>query len=311
MAIATAISWSVGIFPFTVAARKLGVNALNHFRLLLATILLFITSILINSSEFFLLFNENYIYGWFWLGLSGLIGLALGDYFAFKMYAILGAKTGSILTTFAPAASLLFGKVLLDERINIIGVVGIAITIVGVISISLGRSERKKIPLNLHGSLRKGIVLGIMAALCQGAGLVFAKKGFLIQEHLALKLSAVNATFMRMLISILVLVIFSLITGKKNEIIHPLISNKDNGLKYAVAGTFFGPFMGVCLSLVSITLLDVAVAQTIFSLVPVIAMLIAWLVYKQKITLNALTGVLVAIIGVIILIWRNKIMLQF
>lgn len=69
--------------------------------------------------------------------------------------------------------------------------------------------------------------------------------------------------------------------------------------------------MGVCLSLVSITLLDVAVAQTIFSLVPVIAMLIAWLVYKQKITLNALTGVLVAIIGVIILIWRNKIMLQF
>jgi len=46
-AIATSISWAIGIFPFTEAARRLGVNPLNHFRLALATLLLLTTSLLL------------------------------------------------------------------------------------------------------------------------------------------------------------------------------------------------------------------------------------------------------------------------
>ena len=32
------------------------------------------------------------LHAWFWLGLSGLIGLVLGDYFLFKAYAIISSR---------------------------------------------------------------------------------------------------------------------------------------------------------------------------------------------------------------------------
>jgi drug/metabolite transporter (DMT)-like permease len=53
--------------------------------------------------------------------------------------------------------------------------------------------------------------------------------------------------------------------------------------------------------------MDVAVAQTIFSLVPFFTLLIAFFVLREKVTLQSLIGVLVAIAGVGILIWRLKI----
>ena len=72
-------------------------------------------------------------------------------------------------------------------------------------------------------------------------------------------------------------------------------------------GIIFGPVLGVSFSLTSIQYINVAVAQTIFALVPVMALLIAHFVYKEKITKYAMAGVLVAIAGVAILIWRIKI----
>ena len=49
-------------------------------------------------------------------------------------------------------------------------------------------------------------------------------------------------------------------------------------------------------------------AQTIFALVPAVALLIAHLIYREKITTYAMAGILVAISGVAILIWRSTIL---
>ena len=57
----------------------------------------------------------------------------------------------------------------------------------------------------------------------------------------------------------------------------------------------------------SILYMDVAVAQTIFSLVPFFTLLIAFFILREKVTLQSLIGVLIAILGVGILIWRLKI----
>lgn len=306
-ALLTTFSWSIGIFPFTEAARRLGVNSLNHFRLYLATCLLMVVSVVSGLDSFLQLFSAIYFHAWLWLGLSGIVGLALGDYFAFKMYAILGAKTGSVLTTFSPAAAFATGYFLLQERINIPGIFGMGLTIFGVISVSLGRTERMKIPFSIHGNVRYGITFGILAAMCQGAGLAFAKKGFLIEEEEMIALSPVHASFMRMLTSVIVLSCITIFSGKKNEVLMPILINRDSGLKYAVAGTIFGPFLGVYLSLMTITFLNVAVAQTLFSLVPLVALGIAFIFYKERITIRSLLGILIAISGVIILIWRNEI----
>ncbi len=310
-ALMTTLSWSIGIFPFTQAARRLGSNSLNHFRLLLATCLLTIVSLLIDTHSFIQLFTSNYLQAWLWLGLSGIVGLTIGDYFAFKMYAILGARIGSVLSTLAPAATLLLGSLLIGEHISWIGILGIIITIYGVINISLGKRERNLIPDHGHGNISKGIIFGILAALCQGAGLVMAKKGFMAEQQLSQSLHPFHATFIRLTIATSSLILLSLVTGKISDVIKPLKANKDHGIKYAVMGTLFGPFLGVSLSLYSVTLIDASVAQTIFSLVPVVALLFSWLFMKDKISLQSLIGVVVAICGVVILIWRDIIFQKF
>lgn len=304
-ALLTTLSWSICIFPFTQAARKLGVNPLNNFRLILATLIIGIVSLLHGLNNFFEIFSYSYLNAWIWLGISGIIGLTIGDYFAFAMYRVLGARTGSVLTTFAPAAALILGALLINERISFIGIIGIAITITGVNFVSLGKSEREKIPDHGHGSIAYGIFTGILAALCQGAGLVLAKKGMMANSNI--QLDPVYATFMRLVAASTSLFVFTLLFGKIKEVFLPLILNKNNGLKYAFTGTIFGPVLGVGLSLFTVSQIDPSIAQTIFSLVPAFAFILSVLFFREKITRNSLIGLIVSIAGVIILIWRDKI----
>src|SRR3954470_10503480 len=123
-ALLTTLSWSIGIFPFTQAARRMGSNALNHFRLPLAALLLSITAVIIDHAAFIDLFRHPVSEAWLWLSLSGIIGLTLGDYFGLSMYAILGARIGSVLATLAPPASLILAALLIDERMNVVGIAG-------------------------------------------------------------------------------------------------------------------------------------------------------------------------------------------
>jgi drug/metabolite transporter (DMT)-like permease len=303
-ALCTTLSWSVGIFPFTQAARRLGSNTLNHFRLLLAAVLLAVTALLVDKENFIHIFSPGYSYSWFWLSLSGIVGLSIGDYFVFRAFAILGARTGSVLTTLAPAAALLAGGFLLGEHINAVGIFGIAITITGVIGISFGRKERLTIPDHGHGSTFTGIIAGILGAVCQGTGLVLSKKG-MMNVSSEISIAPVTATFMRITAAAMVLFIFSLIRGRIKKVMDPVFANREQGIKYAVAGTICGPFLGVTGSLAAIRYIDVSVAQTIFSLVPAGALLISRIFFKEKISLQSLIGVIVAITGVVILIWRD------
>lgn len=303
-ALCTTLSWSIGIFPFTEAARRLGSNTLNHFRLLLAAVMLAATALIIDSGNFLQIFSSNYFYSWMWLSLSGIVGLSIGDYFVFKAFSIFGARTGSVLTTLAPAAALLAGSLLLGENINVIGIIGMAITIAGVIGISFGKKERKAIPDRGHGSAFAGIIAGILGAVCQGVGLALSKKGMMNVAH-SITIAPVTATFMRITAATVTLFIFTMLFGKIKVVLAPVFANREQGIKHAVAGTICGPFLGVTFSLAAIRLIDVSVAQTIFSLVPAGALLISFLLYKEKISFQSLMGVIVAISGVLILIWRD------
>ena len=103
-------------------------------------------------------------------------------------------------------------------------------------------------------------------------------------------------------------ILFSIITGRFLEFTLPVIKNKNNGIPFILMGTLFGPVMGVTFSLMAVKKLDVAVAQTIFALLPVIVLPINYFIYKERITLSAILACLISIAGVFLLIWRNQLM---
>lgn len=303
IAFCTTLSWSIGIFPFTEASRRLGPDAVNHFRLLLALLMLTVIFLFQNSFSVMQLIDSPDPGQWIWFGLSGVVGLALGDYFGFTAFAILGTRLGSLFTCFAPGAALLFGYVMLNEDVNFIGLSGIIITIAGVMYISLSKEEKAAVSDLGFGDLRKGIIYGILAALCQGVGLVLAKKGMSSSD---VQLNPVHATWIRMIVASGAIYIVTLMRGRLAAVHAPVRSNQNKGVGYAVMGTLFGPVIGVCFSMYAVTLVQVSVAQTIFSMVPVVVLPLALIFTNEKLSLKTAAGALIAIAGVFILIWRDQ-----
>lgn len=306
-----AICWAISAFPFTKAARAMSVSSMNLFRLLAGTILVLITAFVADSTGFTRIFSTAYTDAWLWMGLSGITALGIGDYFSYRMYAILSPRNGTALGTFSPAAAWLLGTFLLNETINLVGLIGMAITITGVLAMSLGKTERSRIPDHGHGNITSGILFGIIGAICNGAGIVFSKKAFMVQEAAGAKLPPLTGSFIRFLVATLVIVLLLLIRKKLASNLRNIMNQPRPVLQNAIAGTVFGPLLAVGCALISIQYIPAAVAQTIFTLVPVLALLIAHFFYRERITTYAVAGVLSAIAGVGMLIWRNEIFSLF
>lgn len=303
IALVTTLCWSLGIFPFTEAAKRIGTGPVNQYRLLLAWVLISIILFFTNSLSVSDLFSTPHFYHYVFLGTSGIIGFTLGDYCSFRSFTLLGPKLGSLYTTFAPGAALSMGFLVLGEQINLIGILGIVITIGGVIWLTLSKKDTAAAEKAGFKRDKTGIILGIIGALCQGTGLVLSKYGM---EYYAEKIPTMHAVWIRLLFAFVAAFLSSILLGKLVQNSKPVFANKNNALPYMVLGTFLGPICGVSCSLLAIQKIEVAVAQTIFALLPIVVLPVNYLVYKEKITMQSVFACLIAILGVVILIWRNK-----
>lgn len=303
-AILTTICWSIGIFPFTIAAQRLGTVALNQYRLLLAWCIITVILLIFYINQPIDLFSEPKPFQYLFLGLSGIIGFTIGDYCSFSSFKILGPKLGSLYTTFAPGVALIAGYIILDETINFAGIIGMAITLMGVIWLTLSKKDALNSQKIGFVRNKKGIFFGIMGAGCQGLGLVLSKLG--MNYYTNQSLNTFHAVWIRLLFAFSSAFIVSTVTGSLKSSSVPIFNNHQNGLKFMFAGTLLGPVIGVSLSLFTIQQINVSVAQTIFALLPVFVLPINYLVYKEKINGHAIFACLLAITGVLILVWRHK-----
>ncbi len=303
IAILTTLCWSLGIFPFTEATKRIGAAPINQYRLLLAWVIISIILFFSNGLSASDLFSNPKQNHYLFLGLSGVIGFTIGDYCSFTSFKLLGPKLGSLYTTFAPGAALSIGFLVLGESINSMGIIGILITIGGVIWLTLSKKDKAAAELAGFKRDKKGIAFGIFGALCQGTGLVLSKYGM---DYYNEKLPTMHAVWIRLLFAFSVAFIVSLLAKKLITNSKPILSNQNNALPFMITGTILGPVAGVSLSLLTIQKLEVAVAQTIFALLPIFVLPINLWVYKEKITIQSVFACLTAIIGVFILIWRNR-----
>ena len=98
-ALLTSVFFSFTAIIFSQASHLVGSQITNRLRLVLALIYLLIINLI--------LFGQPLPVGagierWFWLSLSGIIGLALGDLFLFRAYEHIGPRLGMLLLSLAP-----------------------------------------------------------------------------------------------------------------------------------------------------------------------------------------------------------------
>jgi len=288
-ALLTAISWSGVSFSFAEAAQRVGSIQLNVNRVILASVFLSLT---------ILVFNFDYSisgYQFKYLVVSGIIGIVIGDTFLFSAYKNIGARLSMLLMSTAPIISTILAFIFLNESIGLTAIVGIAITISGIILVVLNSDNS----LNTKYKITKiGIILGLLGAAGQAIGLVFAKEAFNSGE-----LNGFVATFVRVFASVLFILPVTIIFRKyKNPI--KLYLNDPKAFLFTVVGTVFGPFLGITLSLLAIKYTKIGIASTIMATVPVIMLPMSKYLHKEKFTWKIIIGTFMAVGGVAIIFLR-------
>jgi drug/metabolite transporter (DMT)-like permease len=129
-ALGTSVCWTFTSIFFTLSGRRVGSVIVNQARLLLAVVFLSITHLLVLGV---LLPDQPGLYRWFWLGLSGVIGLVLGDGFLFRAFVLIGPRRSVLLMALVPIISTLMAWLFLGETLGVTRIVAIGLTVGGVV----------------------------------------------------------------------------------------------------------------------------------------------------------------------------------
>ncbi len=259
----------------------------NRLRLLLATLFLI-------GAHFMLKLPLPWLAGsqrWFWLGLSGIVGLVLGDALLFEAFIRIGPRLSMLMMSLAPILSTLLAWLFLGERLSPVQLLAIFITVFGIAWVVQDRNRQAAVDVADRRLALSGLLLGIGAAAGQAVGLVLAKEG------LAGDFSALSGTFMRMLAATAVLWGLTLLRRQASTTLHKLTSRPEAAL-WILGGSFTGPFLGVTLSLVAVQRTEVGIASTLMALPPVILLPVGYFVFKERFGWQAILGTLVALVGV-------------
>lgn len=282
-ALGTALCWSFGSIFFTISSRRLGYSMVNRLRLAAALLLLMLAHFITHGTFIPL---DVTGYHWFWFGLSGIVGFAIGDMLLFKAFVLLGARIGMLLMALVPVFGTIIAWIFLGETLDLSELLAISIVIAGIIWVITERKNSEH-PTN---SYIIGILCGIGGAMGQALGLILSKKG------LGSDYSALSANIIRVFVAACSLWLITLIRGKIPYTIKKLSDKR--GVIALTGGAFCGPFLGVWLSLVAVQNTYVGIASTLMALPPIFLIPLSFWVFKEKISLGAIIGTIMAVIGV-------------
>jgi drug/metabolite transporter (DMT)-like permease len=297
-ALLTAVCYSISSIFFTVAGRKFGPLTSNRLRLIVAVLLLGITHWVIYGNP--IPMNAG-VDRWLWLGASGIVGLAIGDLFLFSAYISIGPRLGLLFLSLSPALASILAWLMLGEKLSVVSVIGISLTLLGIAWVVL--ESKPNLPTSDRESGRllprhhlKGFLAGLIAAAGQALGVVLAKPG------MANNFSPISANVIRMSAAFLGLWLVTLFQGQIISTVQQANIQK-SGMLFILAGSIFGPLVGVSLSLFAIQNTDVGIASTLIALPPIFLLPVGHFVYKEHISWRAVAGTVIAVIGVGLLFW--------
>jgi drug/metabolite transporter (DMT)-like permease len=291
-ALFTSFCWSLSAIGFTKSTQRVGSVVTNRVRVLLAMLLL----ILINAS----------LYGqpiplhagasrWVWLGVSGIIGLSLGDACLFQAYKEIGPRLGLLLLSLAPLFGAAIAWIFFKQALSLLQITGMLITLAGISWVVLTR------PTGQADSVRKatgrGVLFGVLAALGQATGLVLSQQG------MTGNFSPFAGTLIRMLAAVAALWIVAGLQRQVRSTTNAMCTHPA-AFGWVAFGALFGPVLGVSASLLAVQHADIGVASTLMALPPVFMLPISYFVFKERFGWQVVAGTLLAIAGVALLFFR-------
>jgi drug/metabolite transporter (DMT)-like permease len=296
-ALTTAVCWAFTSIFFTEAGRRIGSFRVNKIRLLMAVTIYTIVIVLTTGRLFSAQLTWTHV---FYLGISGLFGLVLGDSAGFKAMVMIGPRLSSVVFASAPVMATIIAWIFLGEILHPVDLLGITITVGGIAWVVLERRFSQSNNLAAGhpdaGSKAKGVFMALIAAFGQAAGLILAKFGML---RVGAEIAPMDASYIRMLVALAAIWIIS---AARRNLRPTIVAMKDRkAMTFALGGAFFGPFLGVWMSLVAVRIIPAGIAATLNAMTPILLIPAVMVIYKEKVSARAILGAIVAVLGVAIL----------
>ncbi len=271
------------MMAFEAAGRRVGSLNVNVLRVAIASVFLAVFGYL--QRGLWLPVDAS-AHNWIWLSISGLVGLTLGDICLFRAFVLVGARISALVMAFVPMISALISWLFLDEVLSPLDRTGMVLTTAGIVMVVMGKRT------NRDGSRSNyslpGLLMALGGALGQAVGLVFSKYGMGNYDAFA-------ANHIRLLAALAGFVLIFSLTGRWRRL--AAATRHRSGMAFTTLGSFFGPFLGVSLSLYAVQHTQVGIAATIIALVPIFIIPPSMLLKREKIGPRDVIGAAVAVGG--------------
>jgi drug/metabolite transporter (DMT)-like permease len=295
-ALSVSVFWTFTALAFEYGAKRIGSLALNVLRLVIALAVFTVLGLALRGEALPLSAGPSV---WFWLGLSGLVGFVFGDIFLFQAYADIGARLTQVLFSASPLITALLGFAVLGERLSWPALAGM-VTVVGGIALVVsapppgsaaaqpaGGTSADAAPADKRHRLR-GVVCALLGALGQSGGLILSKIGAPSYDPFA-------ATQIRVVAGLAGFLVLAAVWGRWSEPWWALAHKRTVGV--IAVGAFFGPFLGVSLALYAAQRSDAGVAATLMGLTPILILVPAVFLKREKVALREFFGAALAVAG--------------
>jgi drug/metabolite transporter (DMT)-like permease len=285
-ALFAALFWALASVVYSRIGQRISPIGLNLIKGIIAILLLLLTLLLQGQN-----FPDVPTFTIQLLLLSGLIGIGIGDSAYFATLKDLGARRGLLLETLAPPLTAILAFIFLEERLSIQAWCGILLTILGIAWVI---SERVSQSTAFETHFWRGIGFGLIAESCQATGVLLS--------HFALnqtEISPLWSTLIRLIGGTVVLLLYFMTRPQSFKILlKPLQSKKVIGIIFIA--TFLGTYLGIWLQQTSLKFTAAGIAQALLATSPLFVLPIS-AAMGERVSLQAIFGALIAILGVILL----------
>ncbi|WP_241974287.1 DMT family transporter [Aliidiomarina minuta] len=290
-ALSAALFWALATLLYNRSSLHLSAAQLNLVKGMVACPLLLISLLLFGHQ---LPLDPSSPALWLLL-LSGVIGITIGDTCYFAALRRLGPWHTILLEYLAPPLAAVIAWVFLGEILTLLEIIAAFTVIAGVIFVL---TEKRMTSVEVPGQLsRSGLAFAVTAAWCQASGLVMA-----FHALQSFEVNAMQAALIRLGGGTLALTAGLLIFAprlfkstwgqvRKTRVL-PLMS-----------AIFMGTFLAIWLQQIAIAYVTPGIAQTLLATAPLFMIAINML-YGRGVSARALTGTLLALLGIALLFLR-------
>jgi len=280
LAAASGLVWAIAVILFRISGRRIHPIGLNLAKCIIALVIMVPTLAVLGeplapavpASTVGLLL------------LSGILGIAVSDTLFFYALNKLGASLTAIVDCFYSPFVIGLSFFLLGERLSLIQLLGAALVVSAVLTLSKeGKVEKLE-----RKDLAAGILYGILAMFFVAFGIVMVKP-------ILGSVSIFWATFVRIAGGAIALAVLVPFLKNRRAILAPLLERRN--WKALVPAAFFGSYLSLILWMGGMKYAKVSVAAVLNQLNTIFIVIIAAIFLKERLTGWKVLAVALAFVG--------------